>query len=220
MSGTTVVLGNEKHPVPKEFEDDEEDDGKAREQETGWRLTTIPIMLSLYEVNEEWLGKSAEPHDGNPVHGQFSYNPRINTDDGVIDDKWPSVSVWVGVGPETFRLVRDRLLRFQKYDFEIGVTVLFPEGSIEKGWMGATVRWEGTGLLPITEATFVWRREDWSVDYKKRERLVGPPRDYEPTREHADLLAKLNELHAGMQKITAPLWIAVAALVGLFVWHR
>jgi hypothetical protein len=219
--GNTIVIGEEVHPRPKLFEDNDEDEEKPVEEETGWRLNTIPIMLSIYEVDEAWLSESAEQRGGDPLVGQFSYHPRINTDDGVVNDVRPSCSAWIGVGGDTFRMIRDHVLDFTKYDFRIGVDVLFPKEGVENGWTGRTVNWDGDGQLPITSAVAVWTKEDWSSDFRRKER-PGPPKeaDYVPPREHVELMEANHRLEATIKAMMTPLWIIAAVVFFWAIFHR
>ena len=54
--------------------------------------------------------------------------------------------------------MRDRMLAFEKYDFSIGLEVLFPQGTEESNWVARNVRWDGNGPLRVTGATIVWKR--------------------------------------------------------------
>ena len=179
-----VVIGTDKHPVPKMFDDGEDEEGERTSPSKRRRvgaLEPFPVMVSLYEVDEDWLIESGERNDGKPVFGQFQYHEPIRTDDGVVNEKWPKAFAWVGIGSDTFRLVRDRMLQFEKYDFSLGLEVLFPEGAVESGWMGRNVRWDGKGQLRIRAgATIVWKREDWNSDHQRKERLVPNPKSSSP----------------------------------------
>ena len=221
--GKSVVIGDEVHPVPQLFddEDDESDTKRPVEEETGWRLGTIPIMLSIFEVDADWLHDSSEKHGANVLVGQLSYHPRINTDDGAVNDKWPRCTAWVGVGPDTFRLLRDRVLNFQKYDFQIGMDVLFPSGGVENAWKGRTIKWDGNGQLPILSAVAVWTKEDWSSDYRRKERL-GPPKEaeYVPSREHVELMRATERIEAGLRAVLSPLFIIAFLILVWLIVHR
>jgi hypothetical protein len=82
------------------------------------------------------------------------------------------------------------------------------------------VEWDGKGSLPITRSTVVWQRADWN-SHADRERKVfhrPEPQEYEPPREHVELLGAVDRLHATMVKLTTPIWIgAVAAVVAAAV---
>jgi len=219
------VIGNDKHPVPKVFEDEEreEEEGKPVEEEEGWRLGTIPTMISLYEVDEGWLAESGERNDGKPILGQFEYHEPIKTDDGVVNEKWPKAFAWVGVGSDTFRLVRDRMLRFEKYDFSLGLEVLFPEGAVECGWIGRNVRWDGKGQLRITGATIVWKREDWSSDHRRKEWLGREPeveQPYKASHEHVEIMDATKRIEAALARLAMPMWLAASAIIAFLIFRH
>lgn len=220
----TVTIGDEEHPRVKLFEDDEEEDnGKEVETETGWRLSDVPVMLTLYRVDEAWLQDSADKNDGSPVLGHFHYYPRVNTADGRINDTRPSVEAWMALGPDNFALVRSRLLDFKRFDFEIGLTVAFPQGTVDRHEiMGRSVKWDGEGTLPVKSGAIVWRKEDWSPDWHRKERLIEKKQPkaelpYDPPREHLETLEVSRRIEAALGKLTTPLWIAAGALVILIV---
>lgn len=235
FGGDDVVIGNEKHPVPKLFEeedeDEDDDDGddeegaekKPVDEEEGWRLGTIPTMVSLYQVDDGWFAESGLRNEGKPILGQFEYHMPIQTPDGVVNEKWPKAFAWVGVGPSTFELIRDRLLQFQNCDFSLGLDVLFPEGAVESGFVGRHVRWDGKGQLRITAATIVWKREDWSSDFRHKERL-GPKREavvpYEAPREHVEVMDALRRVEGAVTRLAVPLWMAAAAIIGYLTFRR
>jgi hypothetical protein len=220
LTGATVIIGDEHHERVSLFADDDEDrgDGKPVEMEDGWQLNNIATILNIYQVDADWLAESAVKHEGNALIGRFEYFPRIKTDDGVVNDKRPSVSAWIGVGPDTFALLRQRMLDFKKYDFAIALEVLFPEGSVERGFMGRTIRWDGAMPLDVEAARIVWTKEDWSPDFHPKERLAPKPRadaPYDPPREHIELLSRIERLERQTQKLSAPMWTAAVLLLAL-----
>ena len=218
-----VTIGSEEHPRVKLFEDDEEDTSKEVETEVGWRLSDVPVMLTLHRVDEAWLKGRAEKNDGSPVLGHFHYYPRVNTADGVIRDKRPTVTAWMALGADNFALVRSRLLDFKRFDFEIGLTIAFPQGTVDRHeLMGRSVRWDGEGTLPVKSGSIVWRKEDWSPDWHRKERLIEKPQPkaelpYDPPREHLEAMEVSRRIEAALSKLSTPLWIAVAALVAMAV---
>jgi hypothetical protein len=221
-----VMIGSDKHPVPQLFEDggeDDEEEGKSIDEEEGWRLGAISTMVSLYEVDEAWLLDSAGRNEGRPILGQFEYHEPIRTADGVVNEKWPKAFAWVGIGSDTFRLIRDRLLTFEKYDFSVGLEVLFPEEAVESNWVGRNVKWDGKGQLRITGATIVWKRNDWSPDYRRKERLVPEPKPdlpYDPSREHIEVLEATKRLEGAVSRLATPMWLAAGAIIAFLIFRR
>lgn len=216
LTGSTVIIGDEHHERVSLFAEDDEDQDESKpvEMEDGWRLDQIATILNIYKVDHDWIAGSAAKHDGKALVGRFEYFPRINTDDGVINDKRPSASAWIGVGPETFRLLRERMLDFKKWDFTVVLELLFPEGSVESGFMGRTVRWDGSKPLDVQSARIVWTKEDWSPDFHAKERLAPKPKADAP-QEHFELLSRIERLEIQIQKLATPLWAAAALLLVL-----
>ena len=94
-----VVIGTDKHPIPKLFSDDEDEkEGNPAEEEEGWRLSTIPTMIGLYEVDDTWLRESAERNEGKPILGHFEYHEPVRTANGVVNEKWPRYSPGLASG--------------------------------------------------------------------------------------------------------------------------
>ncbi|NIJ65003.1 hypothetical protein FHR20_001934 [Sphingomonas leidyi] len=226
LTGSSVIIGDEHHERVSLFAEDEEDgdESKPVEMEEGWQLNQITTMLNIHEVDADWIAESAAKHDGKSLVGRFEYFPRINTDDGVVNDKRPSVSAWIGVGPETFRLLRERMLDFKKWDFTIAIEVLFPDGTVEGSFMGRTVRWDGGKPLNVQSARIVWIKEDWSPDFHAKERLAPRPKagaPYDPPREHLELVSRIERLESQIQKLATPMWAAaVLLLVLIFLMKR
>lgn len=223
LFGNEVVIGSDKHPVPPIF-DDVTDEGEAVQEEEGWRLSTIPTVLSLYETDEESLKDSAEKNGGVPVVGRLEYHKAIQTDDGVVNEKYPKVHAWVAIGPDTFRLVRDRLLDFKKYDFSLGLDVVFPVGSVDHGWVGRKTNWDGEGSLAITGTTIVWKREHWNPDVRRLHKIVpSTPKvelPYDPTQEHVELLAGSKRIEEAVSRLLTPLWVLAATVISYVVFRH
>lgn len=226
LTGSSVIIGDEHHERVSLFAEDDEDrdESKPVEMEDGWQLNQIATMLNIHEVDAHWIVESATKHDGKPLVGRFQYFPRINTDDGVVNDKRPSASAWIGVGPETFQLLRERMLDFKKWEFAVAIDVLFPEGTVESGFMGRTVRWDGSKPLDVQSARIVWTKEDWSRDFHAKERLALKPKAdaaYDPPREHLELVSRIERLESQIQKLATPMWtVAVLLLVLIFLMKR
>lgn len=220
LFGSSVIVGDEHHERVNQFAEDDEDRDESQpvEMEDGWRLGQIATILNVHEVDYDWIAGSAAKHDGQALVGRFEYFPRINTDDGVVNDKRPSASAWIGVGPETFRLLRERMLDFKKWDFAVALEVLFPKGTVETGFMGRTVRWDGSKPLDVQSARIVWTKEDWSPDFHAKERLTPKPKvdaPYDPPREHLELLSRIERLESQIQKLATPMWVAAVLLLVL-----
>lgn len=218
MLSTSVVIGDEKHKrVASRYRYDIV--AEYQEEEIGWNLGDCPIMLSLYQVDAKWLTESADKNDGTPVFGQLTYYSPISTDDGVVNDKRPTVTAWVGVGADNFNLIRANLVEGRELAFDLGITVRFPQGSVESGWVDRSVKWDGNGPLPIIDATIVWKRHDWDADHDPE--LIEPcgPEPRVPPREHVELMEATNRLESAVAKLALPLWMAVATIVAIAVMH-
>lgn len=126
--------------------------------------------------------------------------------------KRPTVTAWVPLGSDNFRLLRERLLTDKQFDISVSVTIQFPKGSVKSEALGKSVQWDGKGALPITNAVVVWKRHDWSADFDHKPQGLRHPEPYEPPREHVEILAATSRVEAGIAKLTTPLWLAVAAL--------
>jgi hypothetical protein len=215
MLHQSIRIGDENHKPFKWDDDDVEVIDEEAEDEMGWGLYDCGIMLSVYRVDEKWLADSAAKNDDKPILGRLNYNPPIQTSDGVVNDQRPSVTAWVGLGHENFRLLRDRLLATDKPDFDLDIAVEFPRGTVESGWVKKTITWDGKGSLPVTNATLVWLRADWNSE-SARERRVPRHREpvhREPPPEHGELLRAMKKLEAAVVKLATPLWIAVGAAI-------
>ena len=97
--------------------------------------------------------------------------------------------------------MRDRMLAFEKYDFSIGLEVLFPQGTVESNWVARNVRWDGNGPLRVTGATIVWKREERSSDYRRKERFDPKPEAdavYSPPSEHVELLGATQRIETAV----------------------
>jgi hypothetical protein len=224
MFGTEVIIGEDEHPWHDFFADDDDDQAdrhKDREPEKGWRLSSIPVMVTIYKATPDWVCESAAERGGETLAGRLSYAPKMNTADGVVSDKWPTCFVWIALGPEVFRLVRDRVINFEKYDFKLGLSVLFPKEAVNSSWTGRTVRWDGKGNLDVESATVVWSKEDWRSD--TRQPVV--PRQareaaYVAPREHVEVLDGQRRIEAGLKALLIPLWALTGAVVTWMVWHH
>lgn len=219
LSGLGLRIGDEQHPPLLSSRRRRALEGETEEVETGWKLRDCPITVNVYEVDEESIAESAAKNNGTPEIGLLKYYERVNTPDGVVNDKRPSLSAYVGVGAETFRFIRDRLLATETPEFELGFNVEFPRGSVERGSMNTKVKWDGNETLPVTDARFVWHRGEWSSD-KDDDEEPSESQEHEPPREHVELLGAVERLQATVAKLTTPIWIAVALALLAIVFRR
>jgi hypothetical protein len=219
-----VLIGDQRHSKPPVR-------GRSRtsrqtdEEETGWKLEDCSIMLSIYEVDQKWLDDPAKGADGDSLFGQLRYHDPIKTSDGVVNEVYPRVTAWAGMGTENFRLLRDRLLADDVDNIDLGIRVRFPDNAVDHGWTGIAVKWDGKGGLPIVETVAVVRRQNWSADEDDREarrqardesatdetRELEAP--YQPSREQVELVAAARKIETGIERLALPLWLAVIALV-------
>lgn len=212
MFDETIRIGNSKRKPMKWDDDGEEIIDEAEEEETGWSLLDVPVMLTIHSVTSDWIAESASKNEGTPVLGRFIYYEADES--GSAYDR-PCVTAWVGLGPTNFNLVRDRLVSTEKPDFEVGLTVRFPRSSIRSSWVGKDVVWDGEGTLPVTGATLVWLRGDWNSESgpEPRDPVQPVPIRQELPRDHVELLSSISRLEAAIVKLSTPLWIAVAAAI-------
>lgn len=227
LFGTNIVIGTDKHPRANIVGDDDNEANETQadrpvEEEEGWRLETIPTMVSIYAVDEAWITESAGRNDGEAVRGLLNYHEPVVTNDGMAKNNRPMVTAWVAVGPDTFRLLRDHLLTFKECDFSLGLDLRFPRGIIESRWMGRTVKWDGKGQIPITGMTIVWKREDWSADFRCRKKRSAPATEpvYEPSREQRDILDASARVEAAVSKLLLPLWLIAGAVLAFLIFRR
>jgi len=226
--GSSIVIGDDEHPRANPFDDDDDDGAeetssdKPVEMEKGWRLETLPTMVSIYPVDEAWIADSATRHDGKPVRGLLSYHPAIVSAGEAANDKRPMVSAWVAVGPDTFRLLRDELLTFKDYDFSLSLDLRFERANITPNWIGRQVAWSGEGSIAVEGMTVLWKREDWSPDFRRRKARANtkPEPGSEPSREHRDAMDAAARVEAAVTKLTTPLWLILGALAALLFFHR
>ena len=199
------------------FEDVPDEDG---EDEIGWSLSDCPIMLTLHPVTEKWIEDSAAKNAGKPILGRFTYYEPDKPAVDPVYSKKPLVTAWVGLGPENFRLLRDRLVNTEAPDFELSITVRFPQDSVKSSWTGKDVSWDGSEPLPVTSATIAWMRSDWKNDSRHERRVLrdAEPIVAEPSSEHLQLMEKVGTLEAAVRMLATPLWIAVgAALIAIYI---
>lgn len=224
--GTEIRIGTDTHPWAT-FDDDDDDAtdddasaASAGREEEGWRLSTIPTIVSVYPVDEAWIAESAERHDGTALRGMFDYHPAGQSEDAKAER--PMATAWVAVGPDTFRLIRDELLAFKEYSFSLGLDLHFPEVAVENGFMGRTVKWDGNGQVPIVGLTVLWKREDWSPDFRRKRVRPTPARVaiYEPSREQRDLLDASGRIEASVAKLLLPLWLIAGAIVAFLIFRH
>lgn len=206
----SITIGDEKHKLPQVDEDDETPEADWEEQ-VGWQLGQCPIMLTFDEVDDAWLADSAERNGGEALKGQLSYHPPVDADE--FGKSRASVSVWVPLGQDNIKLLRDRVLDGDQFDMSVGLTVQFPKGSVQREALGKSVRWDGKGTLPIKDAVIVWKRHDWNSDVDHKNERQREPEPYAPPQEHVEILAATSRIEAGIAKLFTPLWLAVAALV-------
>lgn len=223
MFDSGIRIGEDKHK-PLTWDDDGQQvmDEDSKEEEIGWSLIDCPIMVSIYRTDEVQLAEGAAKNDGEPILGRLAYYAPIQSSDGVVNDKRPTVTVWVGFGPKNFALLQERLLEKEEPDFDLGIGVAFPKGTVESGWVGKKVNWDGKDVLPVTSAVIVWKRADWDSDADRFRpvRRRAQPEEYEPPREHIELMDAVKRLEANIVKLATPLWIATIAAVMAFWLSR
>lgn len=215
MFDTDIRIGDDKHK-PLKWDDDGlqviDEDG---EEEVGWSLLDCPIMLTLYRVDEEWLAESATKTDGKLILGRLNYYAPIQTADGVFSKKRPAITAWVGVGNGNFALLGDRLINTETPDFDLGISVNFPSGTVVTSWVDKKVNWDGKGPLFVSDATIVWKRGDWDSD-ADRQRHVSrklEPEQHDLSRDDIELLGAVNRLEGAVVKLATPLWLALGAVI-------
>lgn len=213
LFGPSIRVGDDKHKPFKWDEDGYEAVDEEADDEVGWNMMDCPIMLSLHRVDEKWLKESAAKNDKKPALGRLDYRAPIHTADGVVNEKRPPVTAWVGLGRENFELVRERLLTTETPDFELSIEVEFPRGAVETGWHYQKVTWNGNGSLPVISAALVWRRGDWNSDAQRQRFVREAEPEYKPPREHAELMEALSRLQGSVGKLATPVWIAVIAAI-------
>lgn len=218
----SIVIGDQKHMMPL-IDEDAEDENVERHEEIGWRLGDCPIMLTLHPIDAKWLTESADRNDGKPILGQLYYHPPVNTDDGVVNEKRPTVTAWVGLGRDNFNVIRDSLVTKDAPQFQVGLSLDFPPEAIEQGDFRRKIRWDGKGALPVTGAVVVWKNNDWSADFDtqmherkmlSRRHNIEPP---EPRLEHQQTLDALSRVESAMAKLSTPIWIAAAAAIASLI---
>ena len=212
---THIRIGDDKHK-PLSWDDDGVQivDTEA-EEVVGCDLLECPIMLSLYRVDDKWITESAANNEGKPILGRFDYHAPIQTSDGVVNEKRPVITAWAGFGHDNFELLRARLLATENPDFDLGLDVEFPRGTVDAGWVSTKIEWDGKDSIPVLDAVIVWKCGDWD---SKTDRLrevfrEREPEPYNPPREHVALLHAVNKLEAAIAKLAVPVWLAAAAAV-------
>lgn len=215
----SVVIGNEQHPpAPSRYDYDEDAAARSKrreEEETGWRLSDCPVMLTIHRAEPGYFEGNKADERGGPILGQFKYYAPIRASDGVVNDRRPTITAWVGMGGENYRLIRERLLAGEQFDFDVGITARFPEAAVENGWVGRTVHWDGEEPLPITGATVVWRRNDWDADHDRKPSSWRSRQEieYVPPREHVEVMDVTRRIETALSKLATPLWLAAGAAV-------
>lgn len=219
LSELYVRIGTEDHP-PTERTRRSRRIEKAENDapEAGWSLADCWLTISVYEFSEAQIAESAAKNAGKPILGRFKYYERVNSSDGVVSDVRPGVSAWIGLGPKNFHLLREQMLAGEKPDFDLGLRVGFPQGSVITGWVDTKVQWDGEASLPISEARFAWNRSKWNNDTDDEIGLNDQPVDdepveYDPPREHVELLQSANKLEAAIARLTLPVWLAAGAAI-------
>ena len=215
----SITIGDEKHRLAPFVEDDETPETDWVEQ-VGWRLDQCPIMLDFYEVTDAWLADSAERNGGEALKGQLSYYAPVDADEFGKDAR-PTVTVWVPVGNDNLKVLRDRILVGDALDISIGLTVQFPKGCVQRGdcGYGKTVQWDGEGALQVKDVVFVWKRHDWNADCDDKPETVPEVEQDEPLQEHREIRATASRIEASVAKLVIPLWLAVAVLVWIAIFR-
>lgn len=219
MMEDRIRIGDARHkPITWDEDGFEVVDGDA-EDEIGWSLLDCPVELMIHRSEDGWLADNKARSKDDPIIGRFSYSAPIKTSDGVVNQERPTIHAWIALGPENFKFLRDRLTNTEVPDFDLGITVEFPRGTVETGWVKSTVKWDGKEPLPVTGASFVWKRGEWDSDAPRERRWLrkSEPEEHVPPREHVELLQSVSRLETAVTKLTTPVWIAaVAAVVAVF----
>lgn len=211
----SIRIGELKRKPTNWENDDGEVVGHEGEELIGWSLRDIPVMLTIYQLTADWISESATKNDGTPVLGKLNYYEADTPGVDTLRYERPALNAWVGLGPNNFDMLRNRLVSTEKPDFDLGITVQFPRSSIQSSWTGRDVVWDGKGSLPVTDATLVWMRGDWDSEsgLEYRSIVEREPVSKEPPREHVELLSSNKRLETAVTKLATPLWIAVGAAI-------
>ena len=215
----SIAIGDEKHKLLPSDEDDETPETDWEEQ-VGWRLEQCPIMLEFDEVADDWLADSAERNGDEALTGQLSYYAPVDADEFGKDAR-PTVTVWVPLGHDNLKVLRDRILAGDALDISIGLTVQFPKGCVQRGdnGYGKSVQWDGENTLKVKDVVVVWTRHDWNADCDdKPERVPEAERD-ELLQAHVEMGTIANRIEASIVKLVTPLWLAVAVLVWIAIFR-
>ena len=215
----SITIGDEKHKHPPNDGDDETLETDWEEQ-VGWRLDQCPIMLDFDEVTDTWLADSAERNGGEALKGQLSYYAPVDADEFGKDAR-PTVTVWVPVGNDNLKVLRDRILVGDALDISIGLTVQFPKGCVQRGdhGYGKSVQWDGEGALQVKDVVIVWKRHDWNSDCEEKPESVPEVEQDKPLQEHREIRAIASQIEASVAKLAIPLWLAVAVLVWIAIFR-
>lgn len=224
-----IRIGEDKHkPVIVDDDGELSVDEEGNEQ-IGWIITQCPIILKILRAQDGWLDDNAARDKDDPILGRFSFHAPIQTSDGVVNEKRATIFAWLALGDENFGLLRDSLLASEQPDFDLGLTVQFPSSAADAEWENTNLHWDGKGSLPVTDAKIVWKCSHWDseTDTEVRE-LERKSRDieydehdheeYEPPREHVELMDSVKRLETSIAKLFMPLWVAVgAALIAIWM---
>jgi hypothetical protein len=136
---TSVLIGDQKHKPLKWGEDGIETPDEEADDVVGWDLHDCAIMLTIYRTEDGWLADNKDRPKDDAIMGFFNYSPPLKSDDGVVNDERPTVHAWIALGPHNFNLLRDRVIATDELDFEVGLEVQFPRGTVDTGGIKTTV---------------------------------------------------------------------------------
>lgn len=211
-----IRIGNQKHRPRLSTND-------ARDVwETGWLLSDCCTMVQLRRTSDFWRADIADRKE--PCAGFITYFEPVLSNDGFVNDKWPTVFIWLFLEPTEFDFVRGMLVSGEKPDFSICATVEFPpsEASDEVG--EDCLRWDGAGTLPVGTGGLVWRNHDWSSSFDSRlaeaESTDEPHSEQAPDRasDMSHLSERMNRIEQATKDLAIPLWVIVFA-IAVAVWR-
>ncbi|MBS0255807.1 MAG: hypothetical protein JSS36_11530 [Proteobacteria bacterium] len=214
-----IIIGSDRHSRHNLFADEfgklSSEDGQEDkiEEEDGWRLSSIPIMISIHKMN-----KNTEYDE----IGFLGYNKKYESDDGLIKNEWPTCNASIYVGENDFETMERGFFEFKEFNYKIGIDVNFSSDCTTSGWGNRVTHWNGLGQLPISRATVVWFREDWSSSFRRRlfPNNTNPTPIETPSREHSELLEATTRIESAISALKTPLWLAVGvALMVLIARH-
>lgn len=183
----------------------------------GYALTSLPIILSLREADDDWREDSEGFGDRRVGSLQF-WEEMEASRDGVVSAGLAYVSATVIVDRATMAMVIGWLPEAEKGGLQIAMTIQFPEECVDRGWTGSRVRWGGDGTLVVPGISFVWSHADYKLDrdHSFDEIEDAPePKEVEPKRHQQEVLAATDRLERAIAALATPTWAAVLLLAWL-----